>query len=177
MSAIKILNYYLFSSIIKDIDHYMGLVSKDCEYCHRIWYNFKNEKHRIYGPAQITLRSDNRKVYYEGWLRNGKRYRHGGSHEIIYHENGNTKKEAWFKNNRFHRIDGPAIVTYYQDIKVKKKVWIQDGSWYNVNDVACIVKYNTDGTIIDAEYYVKNAGHRHLDNLGSLDEILEFKNI
>jgi hypothetical protein len=64
-----------------------------------VYLNKEGKKHRIYGPAYISINYD-----IEIWYKEGEYHRLDGP--AIKHK----KSFIWYKEGKLHRLDGPAVI-------------------------------------------------------------------
>src|SRR5271165_5067295 len=70
------------------------------DHCDIIYLNTDGKKHRIYGPAYISILYN-----FEIWYKDGLVHRHGGpalTHKTDF---------IWMKEGKFHNLSGPAILS------------------------------------------------------------------
>jgi len=75
-----------------------------------VYRNKAGQKHRIYGPAYISIKYD-----IEIWYKEDKFHRLDGP--AIRHK----KSLVWYKEGKLHRLDGPAV----SDPGGPKQYWIE----------------------------------------------------
>lgn len=117
-SAINILNNYLHCNIVNVIDSYMSVRDNSFKFLlvkKYVWYNFKGQIHRQYGPA-VVLYSHQNKLINEKWMCYGKL--HCIKHPAIvnYDINGIITMQEWYQNDcRVNNCDGSSVL--YFDIE------------------------------------------------------------
>lgn len=149
--AINIIKYYLQSSIVKELDQYMGVRKHDKIY----WVNFDGLIYRKHLPACIEFQCG---LIIKSWIINGFYYNtfdgptqivflkngqifiehwhdkdgflHRASDQpakIVYNNNGKITNVGWFQHGYLHRLEGPSLVRYYDDGRVQYECWTRNG--------------------------------------------------
>lgn len=86
--------------------------------------------HTSMGCPSLTLYSDNKR-YLERWYTHGKLDSpslYGNSAQIIYYDNDKINSKYWYKNGLKHRDGGdPAVIKYGTDGNIIEESWYQNG--------------------------------------------------
>jgi hypothetical protein len=132
MSAQDVLNLYLASYIVKDVDLYMVTIyDDDPNKIHYYWTNFKNEYSRELGPALIIQWNDG--VTEKLWMLNEEIHRIDGPANVIIYPDGSFV-ELWLIHGKKHRVGKPAKI--YRDKhggKLKEEWWYNDRPVYKLS--------------------------------------------
>lgn len=137
LPALDILSYYCSSTLITEMDCYMGI----CYNSTMIWTNLNGLYHRRNNPAYIS-RINYPGLYHifeEKWYLQGELHNYNYPAWVIYkcHDNVlpgnyflvNSKcnyskiTEEWYKNGKSHRCEGPVIITYDSKGQIDGQYW------------------------------------------------------
>lgn len=184
-----ILSNIVYTSIVKEIDNYMGLIGFMPGSCRnnevRVieWLDFGCLCGRYHGPARITYHDIYRKEewlyqdqlhrisgpafidYIDGkimmnmWYNNDNLHRVHGPAVIKYYNNGQKSVEEWYQHDKLYRVVGPSIVEYYPNGSKKIEIW-REGDVMVRTDGPAIIRYAEDESMIEAEWYIKRNLHR-----------------
>lgn len=175
-SSTDVFIHYLTPNIITEIDNYMSIKKERRLESIRYWYNFTNQKYRLYGPSKVRFYRQSAQISSKEWFKNNKMYRRTAPSVIWYRYNGQVEEERWYDaDSLFHRLDAPALIGYGKngliDIQeyyvhgaphrlngpakicrddmgnIRRYEWHQDGRYYNYNNLACFVEYDCIGNI------------------------------